>query len=218
MKRLKLVLIIIGITSSSLISAQSMAGTSSGLLNSVDVKAGAVTTVIYSKHGETLSSFKPYPFDGDWSFTWKGSSVDFSGVINLGNCQTTTDAGSMGGISRQTFFDFAHRVKGTGKWDAGKRTLTFEMLPVGRDDSRASTVSQSKEPTCEKIKGMFAQTACNAFLDSSPGLEGLKINFVFSEDLTRFEGDAILVQFGGKGVTESETTIATRISGRLSPQ
>jgi hypothetical protein len=216
-KPFKFILIIIGIFSVPLISAQTMTGSSSGLLNRIEVKAGAKTSVIYSKHGETLNSFKPFPFDGDWSFTWKGGSVDFSGVIDFSNFQATTDAGSAGGITRQTFFDFSHRVKGTGRWDGEKRTLTFEMPPSVRDDSRASTVSQSKEPTCEKVKGMFAQVACNAFLESSPGLEGLKISFVFSDDLTRFEGDAILIQYGGKGVTESETTMTTRISGRLSP-
>lgn len=215
MKKTRIFLALFVLASIPMLSAETKAGTSAGTLESVTVVASAKTNVIYADQGQRPDSFQPYPFDGDWSFTWNGSRVDFTGVINLGDCQTITDAGAMGGVTIQTFYDFAHNLRGTGQWNSGTRTLTYEMLPEGRDDSRASRATWTQEATCEKVSGMFAGKACSAFMESSPGLEGLTLNFRFSEDLSSFEGDAILIQFGGKGVTESETTIVTAIRGNL---
>ena len=89
------------------------------------------------------------------------------------------------------------------------------MPPEGRDDVRASTVTKTREADCEKVKGMFAGKACSAFKKTSPGLEGLDLSFTFSEDLSRFEGVAILIQYGGKGMTKSEAHTTTEISGNL---
>ena len=65
---------------------------------------------------------------------------------------------------------------------------------------------------------LFAGKACKAFMKTRPGLEGLKLSFTFAEDLGAFEGTAVLIQYGGSGMTNSETRIVTRISGDLIPR
>lgn len=200
------------------LSAETMTGGSSGTVDSVEVEAATKTHIIYAAHGETPSTFVPWPFDGDWSFDWTESGVDFEGVFHFGDYQSITDAGSMGGVTKQVFYDFAHHVRGRAEWDRASRTLSFMKNPEGRDDSGASTATQSKEPDCVTVRGLFAGKACAAFRDTSPGLEGMKLEFRFSEDRSRFEGQAILIQYGGKGVTESETTITVHLYGDLAPR
>jgi len=195
------------------------AGDSSGVIESVSVEAAAKTEVRFWKVGaDTTGDHPPFTFDGRWIFTWddeQPGSVHFTGVIDFGDYFTLTDAGGMGGVSKQTFFGFAHHVEGTAAWNEATRTLSFDLPPEGRDDARASTVTQNREPECEKIKGMFAGKACKAFLKTSPGLEGLELSFTFTEGLDSFEGTAVLIQYGGSGMTKSETRIVTRISGEL---
>jgi hypothetical protein len=215
MKKPLFILSLFVLTSIPMLFAESRSGPSFGTLESVTVVASTTVDVIYANHGETPDAFRPYPFDGDWSFTWNGNQVRFAGVIRLGSFQTITDAGSMGGVTIQTFYDFAHNLSGIGRWNSASRTLTFEMIPDGRDDARASRATWSREAECEKVRGMFAGVSCSAFKKSSPGLEGVKLTFRFKEDLSGFEGEAILIQFGGKGATESETTMVTRIRGDL---
>ena len=100
-------------------------------------------------------------------------------------------------------------------FDAATGTLTFAKAPEARDDEGASTVTQSKAARCEKVKGIFAGKACSAFAATSPGLEGLQLNFKFNEDRTVFEGDAVLIQYGGEGLTESETTMVVNLKGEI---
>lgn len=199
--------------------ADTMAGSAKGTVDSVTIDAATGTTSIWTAHGADVpDDFQPYPFSGDWSFTFNGDTVDFTGAFDIGDCQTTTNAGFMGGISKQIFFGFVHHVKGTGQWDEASSTLSFTMEPEGRDDARASTVTQTQDPECEKVKGMFAGKACSAFEATSPGLEGLTLNFKFNEDRTAFEGQAVLTQYGGKGITESDTKMVANFKGTLAAQ
>ena len=64
---------------------------------------------------------------------------------------------------------------------------------------------------------MFARKAVAAFLEASPGLEGLKLEFRFNEDRSHFDGQAVLIQYGGKGATKSESTIIIDLRGDLEP-
>ena len=216
MKTLKTAISVLAIAAVPHLYADTMAGSAKGTIDSVTIDAATGTTSIWTAHGADVpDDFQPYPFAGDWSFTFNGDTVDFTGAFDIGDYQTTTDAGSMGGISRQTFFGFVHNVKGTAQWDEASGTLTFDMQPEGRDDARASTAVQSKDAECEKVKGMFAGKACSAFAATSPGLEGLTLNFKFNEDRTAFEGQAVLIQYGGKGITESDTQMVASLKGSL---
>lgn len=62
---------------------------------------------------------------------------------------------------------------------------------------------------------MLAGKACSAFEATSPGLEGLNLNLKFNEDRTAFKGQAVLVQYGGKGITESDTKMVANMKGDL---
>ena len=72
-------------------------------------------------------------------------------------------------------------------------------------------MSQSRPPTCDEADSR----ACKAFFKSTRELEGLVMNLTFSEDLSRFEGDVVLIQFGGSGLERSSTDLLTRMSGTL---
>ena len=221
MKNVKLATVILAVFAVPQVFAEvtTRAGNCSGRVIGIDVEASTRAEVQHWKpDADTDGDHPPFVFDGEWTFTWDtedSGSVDFFGVINFGDHFTLTDAGRLGGISKQVFFGLAHNVKGTANWDSAARTLTFKMLPEGRDDARASTVTQTREAECEKVKGMFAGKACSAFKKTSPGLEGLDLSFSFSEDLSSFEGVAILIQFGGKGMAKSEARTTTEISGNL---
>ena len=122
-----------------------------------------------------------------------------------------TDAGMMGGVSEQFFYDFEHQVKGTGKWDAASRTMSFRIKPDERDDGRASTVSHSKPPECKPPK----HRACKAFNKTTPEYEGANIKLTFSEDLSTFSGDVTMTEYGGSGFTKSETQVIMKVDGTL---
>jgi hypothetical protein len=194
--------------------ADAMAGSITGSLVSIEVAAATDTRVIYTRHGEDVrKDFEPWPITGDWTFVFNGDKVKFAGTFVFGDYQTYTDAGAMGGISKQIFYGFVHNVKGTAGFDAATGTLTFARAPDARDDEGASTVTQTKGAQCEKVKGIFAGKACSASAASSPGLEGLQLDFKFNADRTAFEGQALLIQYGGKGLTESETEMVVNLKG-----
>ena len=196
--------------------ADTMAGSITGSLVSIDVAAATDTRVIYTGHGEDIrKDFQPWPITGDWTFAFNGDRVKFAGTLVFGDYQTYTDAGAMGGISKQIFYGFAHNVKGTAGFDSATGTLTFARAPEARDDEGASTVTQIDAARCEKVKGIFAGKACSAFAATSPGLEGLQLDFKFNQDRTAFEGQAVLIQYGGKGMTESETTMVVNLKGEM---
>jgi hypothetical protein len=216
MKKLQKAVSVLALVAAPQIYADTMAGRIIGSLDSVEVDAATGTNIIYAKHGEDAGKdFQPWPITGDWTFTFNGDKVNFAGTFLFGDYQTYTDAGSMGGISKQIFYGFSHNVKGTASFDEAAGTLTFNKSPDGRDDEGAGTATQSKGAECEKVKGMFAGKACSAFAAASPGLEGLKLNFKFNEERTAFEGQAALIQYGGKGITESETEMLVNLKGEL---
>lgn len=217
MKKPLFILLLFVLALSPQLYAQTMSGSTAGTVDSIEIEAATKVTVIISDHGETLEEFEPRPIIGDWSFSWNGNQVSFTGVFDYGDYQTTTDAGGLGGVTRQTFYGFSYNVSGTAQWDERSQTLSYEILPLERDDERASTVTQRREPDCIKIRGMFARKAVAAFLEASPGLEGLKLEFRFNEDRSRFDGQAVLIQYGGKGATKSESTIIIALRGDLAP-
>ena len=113
----------------------------------------------------------------------------------------------MGGVTRQTFWDYQQHVKGTASWDAATRTLQYDLQPKERDDGQASTYSDAKPATCDKIKGWTAGKACSAFEATSPAMEGLVLNLTFSENLDSVQGKFLMIQYGGEGMTKSTTEV-----------
>jgi hypothetical protein len=224
MKKFTPALVILAMSASPLVLAEvsTKSGEAAGNIPMpVNADAKVNAEINYFPHGaneEGKDDAGPFPVSGPWTFTWdseKPDAVDFTGVFTLGDYFTVTDAGALGGVTRQTFYDFAHHVKGTAVWDAATRTLTYNLQPNERDDSQASTVTQSKEPDCDKIKGFTAGKACSAFEETSPPLEGLVLTFTFSEDLSSFDGTFMQIQYGGSGMTESQTDINGTIGGPL---
>lgn len=199
--------------------ARTLAGAAQGTIDTVETEAATTTVVKHWPEGaDTSGGHTPFPFTGEWAFTWddaRPDQVDFTGTAVFGDHFTLTDAGSMGGITKQIFHDFAHHLQGTANWDAAARTLSYRVKPSERDAGGASTVIQSSEPECEKVKGMFAKTGCSAFLDTNTELEGLKLNFQFGEDLRSFSGSMVMTQYGGSGLTKARTDMSTSISGTL---
>lgn len=223
-------LALVALVATSLAQAETktLAGNTSGEITSresTQIQAAVGTESWYTRPGENPDAdpLPPFKFDGDWSFTWNSETpdkVEFTGDIHWGDHITYTDAGSVGGVTAQHFHGIVHKVGGTANWDPATRTLTFEK-PLGeRNDAGASTVTESKKPSCEGVKGMKMMTnkACNAFYDTSPGWEGFKANLVFSEDLQSFKGTIVGTQYGGSGFTKSQADMTMSLEGKLSPQ
>lgn len=185
-----------------------------GSVESTQVEAAVGTTLTFRNSSDDADvEATPFYFESEWTLTWDDDNpeaVDFVGQLNFGDHFTQTDAGFMGGRSVQTFYGFAHNVKGTAIWDSGSRTLTYLMEPRERDDARASMVTETAPTSCEP-----EGRACTAFNKSSPGLEGLKLSFIFSDDLSSFSGTVTAVQFGGSGFTKSQTDIIMKLEGEL---
>ncbi len=198
---------------------RTLSGVAQGAIDRVETEAATTTVVkLWPDGADPSAGHGPFPFSGEWSFTWddaRPGEVDFAGSAVFGNYFTITDAGSMGGVTRQIFHDFAHHMEGTATWDAATRTLRYRVKPAERDAGGASTITQASEPACEKVSGMFAKTGCSAFLGTNTALEGLKLNFVFSDDLMSFEGSMVMTQYGGSGLTRSRTDMTASVSGTL---
>ena len=195
----------------------SRTGNTSGTVAEVDVHATGKTTVRYRKTDvDPASDPVPMPFDGEWTFRWdaaKPDSVEFEGVVHLGDYSTDSHAKAFGMNFNtvQSFYDFAQHVRGTAQWNGETRTLTYTMDPEERDDGRASTVSESKPPTCVEE----TSRACKAFFKTSPALEGLRLNLKFNEDLNRFDGSVVLIQYGGKGMEKATVEVLLTLRGDL---
>ena len=219
MKKLNAVLVFLAVVTNSQAYAEvtTRVGSSVGVVMGIKVDAAVGTEVQLWKAGaDPEGEHMPFNIGGEWTFTWdsnKDDVVNFTGVLNYGDHFTMTNAGWMGGVSTQTFFDFAHHIEGTANWENATRKLTFKMIPKARDDGRASSVTQAKPPTCEP-KGK----ACSAFEKNSSPIEGLSIRMIFNEDLSRFEGTVIAIQYGGSGFTKSQSDTTMKISGDLAAQ
>lgn len=150
----------------------------------------------------------PFPYHGVWTFIWDSSSpenVEFEGSLEFGNYFTITDAGDLGGTTKQTFYNFKHIISGIAEWDDNKKSLNYKLLPEQRDDGQASIVKQDKDALCEKIKGLGANRACKAFNECSLELEGFILNLIFDDNLGKAEGDLQILQYGGSGMTKSSS-------------
>lgn len=191
------------------------------LENPSTADAAVKTAVIFYPPGANekgKDKAAPFPCDGEWSFTWDSETPDevaFQGAVHYGDHFIITDAGTLGGVTRQTFYNLTHHLEGTASWDAATRTLHYELPPKDRDDGRASNVEEDKPAICEKVKGFTAGKACAAFEATSLPIEGLKVELTFSSDLSSFEGRAVLTQFGGSGMTKSETPMVLQLTGTL---
>lgn len=189
------------------------------LENPANVDAAVKTTVFFYRPGANPDGndpVQPMTCDCDWTFTWdsdKPGQVGFEGAVRLGDYFVVIDAGTLGGMTRQTFYNVTHKLKGEATWNAATAGMSYLLEPVEPDDGQASVVDWDKPPVCEKIKGLTAGRACAASEASSLELEGLKVDLTFSEDLSRFEGSAVLTQYGGSGMTKSETPMMLKLSG-----
>lgn len=195
----------------------SRTGNSSGTVTQVTVDATGTTSVRLRKTAvDPGSEPGPMLFDGEWTFSWdttEPASVRFEGVVHLGDYSADSHAKAFGMNFRsvQTFYDFSQHLQGTAHWDGESRRLTYRMDPQERDDGRASTVSESRPPTCVKE----TSRSCKVFFKSSSALEGLRLDLTFSKELNRFEGDAVLTQYSGKGMEKATSETFVTIRGDL---
>ena len=191
-----------------------------GTVDSVDVEASVSTTVRVFPANMDVEKAKeaeaaPFPIEGKWEFNWDTENPDtvaFTGDLHLGNHFTVTDAGTMGGVSIQTFSGTVHHLSGNATWDASTRTLSYEV-PLGkRSDSRGSKVSQDADPTCDG-----ATIACKAFLNTTPELESVGFKLVFDESLDSFTGTMSATQYEGAMFTKNQTDMNITIEGQVAP-
>lgn len=188
-----------------------------GSLDSIDVEAAVATTVRVFPAGTDVdeakeSEARPYPVEMAWQFSWNTdapNAVDFKVDLDIGDYFTVTDAGSMGGVSIQTFYGTVHHIGGNAQWDASTRTLSYEVPLKKRSDSRGSAVSQTGDPTCDGAK-----IACNAFLNTTPELEGVTITLTFDEPLDSFNGSMSATQYEGAMFTKNQTDMNMSAQGQ----
>ena len=196
--------------------AVSKSYTGSGTVDSVDVEASVKTTVKVFPKGagkDEDDPFEPYPVAANWTITWDSATPDaaaFKADLRLGDYYSVTDAGTMGGISMQTFSNVTHHIGGTARWDAATRTLSYEVPLKKRKDGRASKVSMDADPTCEGAK-----IACSAFLNTSAELEGLTVQLTFDENRDSFTGKMSATQYEGAAFTRNQTDMNISVKGEL---
>ena len=188
-----------------------------GTVDSVDVEASVSTTVRVFPASMDVDKARdadaePFPIKGKWQFSWDPENPDkvaFTGDLFLGNYFTVTDAGTMGGVSIQTFSGTIHHLAGNATWDASTRTLSYEVPLDKRSDSRGSKISQDADPTCDG-----ATIACKAFLNTTPELEGVGFKLVFDESLDSFTGTMSATQYEGAMFTKNQTDMNITINGQ----
>jgi hypothetical protein len=191
-----------------------------GTLDSVDVEASVTTTVRVFPASMDVDKARdaeaePFPVNFDWQVSWDTETPNvavFKADLILGDYFTVTDAGTMGGVSIQAATGVVHHIGGKAQWDAGTRTLSYEVELKKRSDSRASKTSQKADPTCDG-----ATIACNAFLNTTPELEGLTVNLVFDESLSSFTGSMAAIQYEGAFFTKNQTDMNISVEGQLVP-
>lgn len=220
MKSVSLPVALLLLTSPLQAEVSTMAFTGTGTVDSVDVEASVATTVRVFPASMDVDKARdaeaePFPIEGKWQFSWNTESpetVAFTGDLYLGNYFTVTDAGTMGGVSIQTFSGTVHHLAGNASWNADTRTLSYEVPLKKRSDSRASKTSQDADPTCDG-----ATIACKAFLNTTPELEGLGIKLVFDESLDSFTGTLSATQYEGAMFTKNQTDMNITVNGQVVP-
>jgi hypothetical protein len=189
-----------------------------GTIDSVDVEAAVDTTVRVFPAGTDVDKAKeseaqPYPVEMQWQFSWntdEPNRVDFTLDMDVGDYFTVTDAGTMGGVSIQTFHGVVYHISGTAQWDAATRTMSYEVPVEKRSDSRASEVTQRADPSCDGAK-----IACSAFLNTTPELEAVTINLTFDESLESFTTSMSATQYEGAFFTKNQTDMNMSAQGQL---
>lgn len=192
--------------------------TGSGTIDSVDVEAAVTTTVRVFPAGTDVDEAKeseaqPYPVEMQWQFNWvtdEPNTVAFKLDMDVGDYFTVTDAGTMGGVSIQTFNGVVYHINGTAQWDVAARTMSYEVPLKKRSDSRASAITQRADPTCDGAK-----IACSAFLNTTPELEGVTINLTFDEALENFTASLSATQYEGAFFTKNQTDMNMSAQGEL---
>lgn len=179
-----------------------------GVNTSVDVAANA---------GEITITYDPAgtPFTGDWDFVFNGATVDFSGNLYLGDYDAITDvdAGFLGSMSGVVSYVGANQmISGTGNWDAGTNTLTYNVPTGAANSSIASTYSETSS-SCTDSGSIAGNTVCGAAGNTTPEWEGLTLELVFSGDLSTFSGNITAVETSGAGITANTTTLMYDIDG-----
>lgn len=188
--------------------------TGAGSVNSVDVEASVKTTVKVFPKGAGKNEdnpFEPYPVNAVWTVSWDSATPEvaaFKADIALGDYYTVTDAGTMGGVSIQTFTNQTQHIGGSARWDAATRTLSFDVPKQKRKDGRASKVSMDADPSCEGAK-----IACSAFLNTSAELESVTVELKFDENLDSFTGKMSATQYEGAAFTRNQTDMNIVVQG-----
>lgn len=200
-------------------SAQAAKYTTKVKTQGIDVDAGSTTKVKYvdwddgskSKTGDDSIKLK---LDGDWKFTWNDDkTVDFTGNIFFGDYRTQTNVtGTVTIDGRQTYRNANQKFTGTGDWKQGAKTLTFDF-PTGSANSGKASKATRDSASCDNGSTSSFGKVCQTWEKTNPDYEGLQIEFIFSDDLSSFEGTLRGIEKSGSGLTKNTTKIDFDISG-----
>lgn len=205
-----------------LITAISAISISQALATTYNTSGNATGTLVEASFDPSLTYTAPNAtpsINGDWNFTFSGSTVDFNGAINLGDYTTHTsvNAGFLGSMTGDVSYDGAvHDVSGTADWDDASKTLTYSLTPPidqsGGNSGLGSNGSYSNV-NCSGNGSIFGNTICGAWGSTNYSWEGLVLNLVFSSDLSSFSGSLTGIENSGSGITYNVTSLFYDISG-----
>ncbi len=205
MKRIPMIAAVAGAAMAS--NAFGASYSTTGTAGVITVDAFITPTLIYSS-----PSANP-PVSGDWDFTFNGGTVDFSGEIYLGDYSTYTAASFLGSNmdGTITYVGASHLVSGTGNWDAGTNTLTYNVM--GASGSGVASDYSETSSSCTGTGSIASNTVCGTASQVDPDWEGLTLSFVFSGDLSSFSGSIVGTSQSGTSLAANTTDFNYTIAG-----
>ena len=194
-------------------------GTAANQMASIVVQAGATTNVYYVNNTNSSASNKTQPavqltVASNWTFDFTNiNAVAFTGTVVYGNYKTQTNVSGFPTIDgRQTFTGVVQTVSGVGVYNEATNTFTFTKA-LGPVNGGGASVQTQTSASCANGQTSVLGTVCGSFNSASKNWEGLKLNFVFTENRMSFSGSLAASDTSGSGLTANTTTINWQISG-----
>jgi hypothetical protein len=225
MKKLALVTAISTLATSAAFAApvaytgEAKSGTAANQMASIVVQAGASTSVYYVNNANSSASNKTQPavqltVGSNWTFDFSNlAAVSFTGTVVYGDYKTQTNVTGFPTIDgRQTYTNVVQTVSGIGSYNEATNTFTFTKA-LGPVNGGGASVQTQTSSTCANGQTNFLGKVCTSFAAASKDWEGLKLNFVFTEDRLNFAGALTATDTSGSGLTANTTTINWQISG-----
>lgn len=200
---------------------QAKSGTTANQMASIVVQATASTAVYYVANSAGTASNKTQPaiqmtVGSDWTFDFTNlAAVSFVGTVVYGDYKTQTNVTGFPTIDgRQTLTNVVQTVSGTGAYNEATNTFTFTKA-VGASNAGGASVQTQSAQACSNGQTNGLGKVCTSFSAASKNWEGLKLNFVFSEDRKNFSGSLIASDTSGSGLTANTTTINWQIAAQV---